>query len=121
MPTGKGFQHALWGDLSDPLYIVYLVPPHSNGEVPRRGGGVRALIERCKNRIEYRLDPRHHFAIPETQDLEARRIQEPIPAQVVVQAFRMLTAVDLDDEQRLQTYEIADVEANLMLPSELEA
>ena len=62
--------------------------------------------------VEHLFGATHH---------KARRFQELIPACVVRQILSMLTAVEFDHNQWSEAREVANVEANLVLPPELEA
>jgi hypothetical protein len=64
---------------------------------------------------------RKHTAIPEAQHTKAIRLREGIALVVVARLSHVLTAVQLDDDGRLKTNEVAHVATDLTLSPELES
>jgi len=71
------------------------------------------------NPLDHALNVRHHLIIPEPDHLISLRVQPPGPFGIVLPVVRMLATIDLDDQLRRMTEEIADLTANWSLSAEL--
>ena len=104
-----------------------LTPPHSDGEVARRAGGVikppvhLRPMERLVDGLDDLLRPHQHVIVPEAEDAEARRPEEAVATCVIGCALHMLAAIEFNDDVAIKAGEIANVEADLVLTPELEA
>jgi hypothetical protein len=74
------------------------------------------LNQRFENAFEHRFRPLKHFVIPESDDAKPTACQKLRAFEIIEQTFRMLSAIELDDESRSHAYEVRDVSANRYLP-----
>jgi len=73
-----------------------------------------------EDRLENLLGVRHHVVVPEPKNTEARGPQKSIATIIVRYLVNMLASVQLHDDGSLDAGEVANVEADLMLPAKLE-
>jgi hypothetical protein len=78
------------------------------------------LTQRIEDCEQHTLAVRQHIVIPEAQDAVAFTRETRIPLGVSF-AFRVLAAVDLDNELPLAAYKISDERADCFLTNEFES
>jgi len=78
---------------------------------------MQGLVDRLDDIVGTEQD----VVIPEPQRAKAAGSQRRISMPVVPRLIEMLTAIQLDHDPRLDADEIADINAEGMLPPELEA
>jgi hypothetical protein len=78
-------------------------------------------MHRFENRLNDILNMSAHVAVPEAQHTKAGGPQEIVTAFVVRQLLGMLAAIQFDDDSAVERNEVADVEPDLVLATELES
>lgn len=73
-----------------------------------------------EDRFENLLGSHHHVVVPEPKNTETRGPQKAIATIIVRYLVDMLTSVQFHDDGSLDAGEVANVEADLMLPAKLE-
>jgi hypothetical protein len=77
-------------------------------------------MQRFEDRLNDGVQPCKHISIPESYDPEACGSEKVVPATVIDGLIGVLTPVQFDDDSSIDRSEVADVEADLMLPAKLE-
>lgn len=72
-----------------------------------------------QDRQAHAVEVLQHLVVPAAQHAKPRRLEMTVP-QGVTFRFRMLAAVDLDDQPRLEADEVEDVAVERHLPLELQ-
>ena len=72
-------------------------------------------------RFEDRLGPRENIVVPKAQHAKPVRSEKGISLRIVVRLLDMLASIQLDDDMRLDTREIADVWTDRVLSAKFEA
>ena len=78
-------------------------------------------MQRLEDRVDDGIEFRLYITIPEPQDTVTCRSEETVSPIVIRAALEMLAAVQFDDDPAIEGGKVADVEANLMLTTKLEA
>ena len=102
----------------------------ARGGAPKGAEGSWASVEASVNflpmqglvdRFDDIVGTEQDVVIPEPQRAKATGSQRRISMPVMPRLIEMLTAIQLDDDPRLDADEIADIDADGMFPPELEA
>lgn len=67
------------------------------------------------------IGPGEDVTVPESQNPKSCGAQKVIPSGVIRDLLQMLAPVQLDDDQRFDASEVANIQAHLMLATELES
>ena len=78
-------------------------------------------MQRREDRFDHGIRLCLDVPVPEPQNTVARRSQEAITPVIVRGTLQMLTSIEFDGELSIERGEVADIEADLVLTSELEA
>ena len=95
------------------------------GPPPSGGGRVRVFLflnppdQRFANDVNDPFQVAQHVIVPESEDLESFRFQKRRPLGIA--CFVMLSAIDLDDQHRVEAGEVGDVRQQAVLEAEFEA
>jgi hypothetical protein len=79
------------------------------------------LHQRRVDRRDHVIGALQNVIVPESQDAETQRLEFLRSSRVISRLMEMLTAVRLDNQPALKTYEVNDVTGNLMLAAKFVA
>jgi len=120
---GEGYCGLLASFLKEEGYSGATVRPLPSGErIEERGKGKsRSILKVPYNIHQYTINICENVTIPIAQKLKTFAFQKGGAPRVIARLFRMLPAIDFDDQPRLNANEIDDVMPNWNLTSKLPA